>query len=228
VPEADIRIQALEALIDEALLVQAARKEGFFLDDASVEERLSKLANDVGGAEALLKWMTDNGYSTDSFRSALAQAMAAAWMRDKIAVSVPETAEQVHVQQILLPNSVQANQIMVEIRFGTSFATLAVRQDPVNAGDLGWIPRGYLAEAAIEAAAFSLSAGEISEIIETSLGFHILQVIEVNANQPLAPDARLVLQKRAIQDWLQQQRDSVTDKSAITLVILGYICYLLC
>jgi peptidyl-prolyl cis-trans isomerase C len=196
----------LAAMVDEILLSQAAYQAGFNLDEAALAERLVSLAAGAGGEQALVEWQTANGYAPESFRHALAQSAAAAWMRDQIANQVPETAEQVHVQQILLYNLNEATQILTQVRSGTSFASLAARQDPVNAGDLGWFPRGYLPESPLEQAAFTLNTGEISEIIETPLGFHILQVLEVSESQPLLPQARLVLQKQAVQNWLQEHR----------------------
>ena len=59
---------------------------------------------------------------------------------------------------------------------------------------------------ALEEAAFGLQAGEYSAVIETPAGFHILQVIERSPQQPLSPDARYILQERALQDWLAQRR----------------------
>ncbi|WP_322508923.1 hypothetical protein, partial [Anaerolinea sp.] len=48
--------------------------------------------------------------------------------------------------------------------------------------------------------------GEVSEIIQTELGYHILQVLERETDRPLAPDARLTLQRKALEAWLQQAR----------------------
>jgi len=68
------------------------------------------------------------------------------------------------------------------IENGENFATLAVlySDDPGSAakgGELGFVNRGQLVPE-FEAAAFSLEKGQLSDIIETEYGFHILQVIE--------------------------------------------------
>ena len=48
-------------------------------------------------------------------------------------------------------------------------------------GDLGWQKRGsFVSE--FEAAAFSLEPGEISEIVESSFGYHIIQLVERRGN----------------------------------------------
>lgn len=70
---------------------------------------------------------------------------------------------------------------------GTSFATLAIlySEDPGSArrgGELGFFGRGELYPE-FEAAAFTLRPGELSEIVETQAGFHIIQMIERRGEQ---------------------------------------------
>jgi peptidyl-prolyl cis-trans isomerase SurA len=65
---------------------------------------------------------------------------------------------------------------------GENFATLAIlySEDPGSAakgGEIGFYGRGELYPE-YEAVAFKLSEGEISEIVETKAGFHIIQLIE--------------------------------------------------
>ncbi len=65
---------------------------------------------------------------------------------------------------------------------GESFATLAIlySEDPGSAkkgGELGFYGRGELYKE-FEAVAFKLEGDEVSEIVETKAGFHIIQLIE--------------------------------------------------
>ncbi len=65
---------------------------------------------------------------------------------------------------------------------GETFATLAIlySEDPgsaKNGGELGLFGRGEMFPA-FEASAFTLKKGEVSEIVETEAGYHILQLIE--------------------------------------------------
>jgi peptidyl-prolyl cis-trans isomerase C len=93
-----------------------------------------------------------------------------------------------------------------QLQNGADFAELAANYDPVAKGDLGWFPRGYLSEPALEEAAFSLQPGQYSNVIQTRLGYHILQVIERDPQRPLDPDARQVLQDKALQEWMSKAR----------------------
>ena len=64
----------------------------------------------------------------------------------------------------------------------SSFSTMAIlySEDPGSArkgGELGFVGKGEFAPA-FETAAFNLRDGEISEVVETEFGFHIIQLIE--------------------------------------------------
>jgi peptidyl-prolyl cis-trans isomerase C len=192
------------------LLAQGARDAGFMLDDAGLQARLDSLSSQVGGPEALTAWQSAHGYSETAFRAALRRAAEAAWMRDKILAEVPSTAEQVHVQQILLYNQADAQNFLNQLNGGADFDELAERADPLTRGDLGWLPKGYLLEPGIEDAAFGLNVGEHSDVIATSVGFHIVRILARDPQRPLSPDAYLALQELALQNWIEEQRRQAT------------------
>jgi parvulin-like peptidyl-prolyl isomerase len=159
-----------------------------------------------------VKWESDHGYSDESFRAALRRSAEAAWMRDKIIANVPLSAEQAHIQQILTYNEADARQVFEQLQGGADFAALAALYDPATRGELGWLPRGYVLESGIEEAAFSLEVGTYSEVIASTVGFHIIKVLE-RGDHALTPDALLTLQGAALSDWVRQQR----EKSGITI-----------
>ena len=197
-------------LTSQLLLAQAARTNGFTLDDAGLQTRIDTLAAEVGGADALSAWESAHGYTEQAFRSALKRAAESAWMRDKILAEVPSTAEQVHVQQILLYNQDTAQNFLNQLNGGADFDELAFRANPLTRGDLGWVPRGYLLEPKIEDAAFALTVGEYSEVIATDMGFHIIRVLARDPQRPLSPDAYLSLQDLALKKWIDEQRQQAS------------------
>jgi peptidyl-prolyl cis-trans isomerase C len=203
-PEDEERI--LEDLIDQALLASAASQQDFSPDEGMLNERIQRLIDQLGSQAALDDWMTAYGYDQATFREALARSIASAWMRDQIAAGVPKTAEQVHARQILLNNADQANEVIGLLKAGNDFGNLAVKYDPVTRGDLGWFPRGYLLDEKLDEVAFNLQPEEYSDIVETLAGYHILQVLERDAQRPLTPEALRALQLQAVKDWLKERR----------------------
>jgi peptidyl-prolyl cis-trans isomerase C len=196
----------IEDYVAQMLLAQAAHTDGFTLDEAALQARIDSLAAQVGGAENLSKWQSEHGYSEQAFRSALRRGAESAWMRDKIISNVPSTAEQVHVQQILLYNQDTAQSFLAQLNGGADFNELAFKADPLTRGDLGWVPRGYLLNLQIEEAAFGLEVDGYSDVIATEVGFHIVRILARDPNRPLSPDATLALQEMALRKWIEEQR----------------------
>jgi peptidyl-prolyl cis-trans isomerase C len=180
------------------------------VDEATLQTHIDELIAEVGGSEQFMTWLQANHYDEAGFRQTLSRQLAAAWMRDKIASSVPTSTEQIHARQILVSDRATADSIYQQLQAGTDFAALAEDYDPLTGGDLGWFPRGYLYVQAVEDAAFSLNAGQYSTVIETEYGFQIIQVIERNENQPLSAEALHVLQEQAVQDWIDAHWASST------------------
>jgi parvulin-like peptidyl-prolyl isomerase len=193
-------------LTAQLLLAEAARADGFTLDEAGLQARVDSLATQVGGGDALSTWESAHGYTDQAFRSELKRSAESAWMRDKIIAAVPSTAEQVHVQQILLYNQDTAQSFLNQLNGGADFDELAFQADQITRGDLGWVPRGYLLEPKIEEAAFALEVGQHSDVITTDVGFHIVRILARDPQRPLSPDAYLALQELALKNWIEAQR----------------------
>lgn len=194
----------LQELINQLLFVQAAAEAGFIVDEVILQEHIANLEIEQTDLQA---WIADQGYTNESFNAALAQSIAAAWMRDRIIAEVPETAEQVHVRQILLYNSDEAEGALSQLQSGADFETLAEQYDPTLKGDLGWFPRGYLTVPELDEIIFSLQPGEFSSVIETRLGYHIVQVVEYDPARPLTPNTMRVVQKQALEAWLVERQN---------------------
>jgi len=103
--------------------------------------------------------------------------------------ALKETVDISHILMLVKPSEAaqdkafkQSIEILEKIKAGEDFATLAGQysDDPASAkrgGDLGLISRGdFVPE--FETAAYKLKDGEISDIVQTQFGFHIIQMIE--------------------------------------------------
>jgi peptidyl-prolyl cis-trans isomerase C len=211
----DAKEAVLELMTNQVLLAQIALKNGYTTDDTALQSRFAELAADAGGEEALKTWVSKNFYTDESFRRTLALDMAAVWMRNKVLSEMPQTADQVHARQILVANESEAFAVERQLQVGTPFETLAFEYDPLTGGDLGWFPSGYLLQPDVEKAAFSLQAGQFSGIIPTSYGYHIVFVMDRDAQHPLSPEALLFVQRNAFDKWLADER----AKSTIEILV---------
>jgi peptidyl-prolyl cis-trans isomerase SurA len=110
--------------------------------------------------------------------------------------SLPYFNSEVEISQILLAPQINETEkgkafekiknIKNQLENGEPFENLAKKysDDPgsgAKGGDLGWVKRGTFVPK-FEAAAYTLKKNEISDIIESEYGFHIIQLLERRGN----------------------------------------------
>jgi peptidyl-prolyl cis-trans isomerase SurA len=135
--------------------------------------------------------------------------------------SLPRIPEEVELAHIYVKPKVtdaakaaardKLREILDSLRAGADFAALAKKysQDPGTApqgGELGLVRRGQFVKE-FETAVFALSEKQISGIVETDRGLHIIQLLERRGD---AVRARHIM--------LRIERDKVSDDGAITLL----------
>ncbi len=94
-----------------------------------------------------------------------------------ILIRTPENADEAAKKKVRS----EAQAVLAQLKKGRDFAALAKQhsQDPgsaANGGDLGFVPRGQTVPA-FEQAAFALKPGQMSGIVESPFGLHIIKVI---------------------------------------------------
>lgn len=99
------------------------------------------------------------------------------------------TKGQRKVRHILLKDDeAKAEELLAKLKAGEDFATLAKEnsEDVGSAkqgGDLGWIEKGVM-DPAFEEAAFALNAkGDISDVVKSDFGYHIIQLEDEKASE---------------------------------------------
>ena len=199
--------EALQSLIEQRVVEEAATAVGLVVTDADVESRLAQITQAVGGAEAFTTWLSANQYTEADFREALRRDILHARMTARIAGDVGETAEQVHALALVVADEATAQALLERLKGGADFATLAVEHSldlssRAAGGDLSWFPRGVLTRPEVEQAAFALQPGETSAVIHSPLGYHIVRVLERDAARPLSASAAQTLRERAVRAWL--------------------------
>ena len=110
----------------------------------------------------------------------------------------------------------EAADILQQLQQGASFEQLAREHssDPGsanNGGDLGWISRGMMLPE-FEQALYALDKGEVSELVKTSFGYHIIRVDEVRAEKidsfaDKKDELTEMLQARALEDQFYERSE---------------------
>ena len=165
-PEA--RKQILETMIMRELALQQAVKEG--LDKGvEYEQRLSYLKKSL-----IIELYMKKKFETEV-------QISDAELKNFYDQNIEKfkTGEQIRASHILVKSEEEANDILAKIKAGGNFEELAKENSAdssaSNGGDLGWFGRNSMVPA-FEKAAFALKDGQISNVVKTDFGYHIIKL----------------------------------------------------
>ncbi len=162
--------------------------------------------------------------ATGMTREIFDQRVQDAWWRQRLeeetVAAVPTSSAQVHARHILLTNEEDAALAKERLDAGEDFAELAAEMslDPGtkdSGGDLGWFPKGVMTPT-FEDAAFALEPGQVSDLIQSPFGFHIIEVLEKADDVPLEPHALSQLQLRAFSTFLANRKGELNVERLLT------------
>jgi len=162
------------------------------IDDAELEKFYADKREDYRVADKIsLAYLTFNAADLTDEASVTDADLEKYYRRNRGAY---EVQEQVHAAHILIKvpeNADQAtreakrkqiDEVLAKAKAGEDFAALAKRYSEDSSknsgGDLGFFPRGRMVKP-FEDAAFSLPVGEISDVVTSQFGYHIIKVLEL-------------------------------------------------
>ncbi len=178
-----IEIGLLNNLVQTIALGDAARRKG--LDKRKDVQEIVELSTDNVLANILIKEeVLDKIIFTD-------EQAKNYYEKHLTEFKVPEKARIGHIlikaeksssDEVKEKAREKAEEVLKKIKAGGDFAKLAMEysDDPgskAKGGDLGFFQKGQMFKA-FDDAAFRLSPGEVSDIVETAYGFHIIKMEE--------------------------------------------------
>ena len=207
----DVREQVLNALIERQLIMQAAATAGVVATPEMVDQRLAELR--AADEAAFQTFLQTNGWTEEEFRETLAAEIVTGEMIARVTADVPTTMEHIRASYIQMDDGALAQSVLERARAGDDFAFLAEqnsvdRVTGANGGDLGFFRVGSLLVPDVEAAAFALQPGEISDVIAVTdatgkTTYYIIKVTERDPNRELTADDRYGLIQAAYEVWLE-------------------------
>jgi len=212
---AQMRRQVLDSMIEQVLISQTATQEGMAVSEEELEAVIQQSIEEGGGQASFEEWLQTSDLTYEDFKEEIRFQLLAQAIFERLAASVPTTAEQVHARHILVQTEEEAQAILAQLQGGGDFVALArERSQDENTketgGDLGFFPRGQLISPELEEAAFALQPGQISEVVQSQFGYHIVQVLEKVTDRPLPLEVLNSLKEQAFAAWMQEQWDKAT------------------
>jgi foldase protein PrsA len=188
--------QTLDFMIEDQLISQEAEKANIEVTEADIDAELATVKASFGSEEMFQQALMQYGMTEEDLKEDMEkQVTLRKLLEPSVTITDEEIAayyeenkdffaeeEMVRASHILVETREEAEALLEQIKGGADFATLASEHslDPgskENGGDLDYFPRGVMHEP-FEEAAFNLAIGEVSGVVETSEGFHIIKVTD--------------------------------------------------
>ena len=201
----------LDNLIDDALIAQEAAKQGVSVTDAELDAAMQQLVDSTGGQASFEQTLKLSSQTLADARTLQRTQMLNNLMRDRVIANLGGQSDQVHARHILVDSAAAAEALLAQINGGADFGQVAQQSSmdsltKANGGDLGWFPRGVLISKEVEDAAFNLQPGQMSGVVQSAFGFHLVQMLERDANRQPDAEQMLKLQQQAVEQWLSGLR----------------------
>lgn len=216
-----LKEQLLRQIVQSIVIADLAKKAGYD-KKADIIDRLQFITDNYLATEYLKKEVVNKVTVSED-------AMKSYYDENKEEFKTPEM---VRVRHILIKAEAGASEddkkiaykkiedILNKINSGEDFAQLAseVSDDTITkpkGGDLGFIPRGRLVKS-FEDVAFTLKPGEVSEIVETPFGYHIIKIDEKKDAGVESFDAvKAKLEQKLSQEQVQNAVSEFLEKALI-------------
>ncbi len=200
-----IKEQVIEKLIVDRLVLEDADVKGIEVTNAEVDKEIGTIKEYFEDEQGYLDFLRSQGLSEEEFYDQVKQDLLIGKYREEIVqgIVVPEEDikkyydenpkgfknDTLRASHILLDTREEAEAVLEKVKAGGDFTSLAKEYsvEPnagATGGDLGEFGYGYMVEP-FEEAAFALEEGEVSGIVETQFGFHIIKVHEKNITDPI-------------------------------------------
>lgn len=175
-----IKEDVLNKMIYDVLLKQMAKEYNIEVSEEDVQRELDAVTEEFGSQELLEEEVKNTfGWDVEQFKEKILYPSV---LSGKLKVEILQS------DKVWNEAKKQAESVLKLVNKGENFEDLATQysQDPgsaANGGDLGFFGRGEMVEE-FENAAFSLEPGQVSDLVKTQYGYHIIKVEEkVEANE---------------------------------------------
>ncbi|RKD20955.1 hypothetical protein BET04_08785 [Caminicella sporogenes] len=221
-----VKQQILDKLITEELILQEAKKMGIKIDSEKVEEKYKDFSKQLESNKELKKFYEEKNIDENFIKKQIKMELYLKEFRNKIFEQAGLNDEKklqeliknypikVRARHILVKDEKLAKDLLKRIKAGEDFAQLAKEysEDPGSkekGGDLGYFSRGVMVPE-FEEAAFSLKKGEVSDLVKTRFGYHIIKTEEIKTIEDLIKDGlekeQIEKEKKIAIDYIKESK----------------------
>jgi parvulin-like peptidyl-prolyl isomerase len=229
--EENLKNEIVQKLIMEKLVAKEATKMDISVTDEEIEEQMSNYTTMMGGQEKFDEFLDNNKISKEFFKENLRKEILFNKHRETFMAetNISEKEAQkyfnankddlvvIKASHILVKTEEEGKKILERLNAGEKFDVLAKdlsidKASAVNGGDLGYFTKGSMISE-FEEVAFNLKVGEISDLVKTEVGYHIIYLEDrKDTFETLKDDIMKLLKEQKYLKAVQDLRSSVKVK----------------
>lgn len=246
------RMEALGLLIDNLLLQQFLDRNSPSVPPEEVSKRLADFeAGLLARRKSLADFCNETNQTPDQVRAGIVQQMRWStyvnaqmndealdrYYRENREVFDKVTVRASHIVLRVPPGASEAEKGPIRARLrelrkqlqadpSCDFAALARKHShgphAASGGDVGYFPRKWVFDEQFSRAAFSLPVGQVSDVVETEYGLHLIKVTDRRAGEPrdlarAREEVRAFCSEELRQKIIAEQREAARRARAITI-----------
>lgn len=227
----------LDRLIEEELVRQDAESQGVEVTDEDVNDEYNFIKGTFSSDVEFDYLMQYSGLTEASFKEQIKdQLLITKTLEKEIEITDDEIQtkfdeykasyadpERIRASHILVEDRATAEELLEQINNGEDFAKLAqensIDGSAATGGNLDYFTKEDMVEP-FSNAAFALKKGEVSDVVETEYGFHIIKVTDVPKDWTLEEKEdeirRMILSEKVSQQfssWLEELKNNADIKN---------------
>lgn len=219
----------IEILIMEKIVEVDSQKKGVEFTEEELQQYIIKYKESIGGEESFKQFLESNNIAEDYFTENMRKELLVEKHKKNHSNSVTVSEEEIkahyeinsedlieiNASHILLGSEEEALSVIEKLNSGENFADLAKNQSlhsvsAVNGGNLGYFGKGMMIPE-FEEVAFKLDEGEISNVIKTEVGYHVIKVQDKKESFDELQDKIIkIIKEQAYYEYVQSLRDEAS------------------
>jgi len=235
--------QVLNQMINEFLIEDEGKIQKISVSEKEITDKFNEIKNQFVDEQNFNRWLSSQRITPEELKSQIRLQL----LQNKLVIKAKgikitdkeiedffnqnrshfDIPEQIRCRHILVKTKEQAEDLLIALKAGADFSIMAKAksEDPATrekGGDIGFFTRGMLLPE-FEEAAFKLKVGEISEPVQTKLGFHIIKLEEKKSARPAKLDKETkskienILVQNKISSAIPEYFDQLRQKSKIEI-----------
>lgn len=224
--------QTLQSLIDNELVRQEGDKAGIQVTEADLDKELQTIKKSFPSDAEFEQALTQYNMTLEKLKEDMkTQVVLRKLLEPQVKVTDEDikkyydsnleslkTPEQVRASHILVKTKEEAEAVLADLKNGGDFAKIAQEksQDPGSkdaGGDLNFFGKGAMEEP-FETAAFAMKVGDLSNVVQTSHGFHVIKLTDrKDASTPTLDEKKEEIREQLVNEqvstlsstWMQEK-----------------------